>query len=94
MDCSGLVHLTLRTYGVTVPRDAADQYEALAAVDIADVRAGDVYFFAPPDTPPTHVGWVSQPGRLLHASEGRDIEDVPMTTERTSTLMAAARPVG
>ena len=94
MDCSGLVHLTLRTYGVTVPRDASDQYDALQPVEVGDVRAGDVYFFAPPDTPPTHVGWVSRPGRLLHASEGRDVEDVPMTPERTKTLLAAARPVG
>lgn len=94
MDCSGLVHLTLRTYGVTVPRDASDQQEALTPVDVADVRSGDVYFFAPPDTPPTHVGWVSRPGRLLHASEGRDVEDVPMTPERLGTLVAAARPVG
>lgn len=94
MDCSGLVHLTLRTYGVTVPRDASDQYAALAPVEVDHVRAGDVYFFAPPDEPPTHVGWVSQPGRLLHASEGRDVEDVPLTPDRTRTLMAAARPVG
>ena len=94
MDCSGLVHLTLRTFGVTVPRDASDQYDALQPVEVGDVRAGDVYFFAPPDTPPTHVGWVSRPGRLLHASEGRDVEDVPMTPERTKTLLAAARPVG
>ncbi len=94
MDCSGLVHLTLRTYGVTVPRDASDQYTALAPVDVAEVRAGDVYFFAPPDTPPTHVGWVSRPGRLLHASEGHDVAEVPMTPDRERTLVAAARPVG
>jgi hypothetical protein len=93
LDCSGLVHLVLRTYGVTVPRDASDQQDALAPVPPESARPGDVYFFARPGRPAHHVGWVTSAG-MLHATEGRDIEDVPLMDERAATLVAAARPVG
>lgn len=93
LDCSGLVHLVLRTYGVTVPRDACDQQDALTPVPPGSARPGDVYFFARPGRRAHHVGWVSTSG-MLHATEGSAVEDVPLTTERTATLVAAARPVG
>jgi cell wall-associated NlpC family hydrolase len=45
-DCSGLTHLLLAMRGVTIPRDADAQARAGTAVGRADLRPGDLVFFA------------------------------------------------
>jgi hypothetical protein len=94
-DCSGLVHWAWRTLGTTVPRDAYAQQEALSAVDLDAVLSGDLYFFAHPGRRIHHVGIVTAPGRMVHASETGGVlveEDLP--AERMATLVAAARVAG
>jgi hypothetical protein len=100
LDCSGLVHLTLRSFGVRVPRDAHDQAAAPQVHDVAldDVRPGDVYFFARPDERIYHVGFVTRPVApdgtrwMLHAPEGGElIEDAPLAPHRVDHLVAAGR---
>jgi len=101
LDCSGLVHLTLRTHGVKVPRDAFDQAAAIVTVPLDEVRPGDLYFFAQPGGRVYHVGFVTRPvGEdgvrwMLHAPEGsggtRGIEDAPMAEERLRLLVGAGR---
>ena len=99
VDCSGLVHLTLRAAGVTVPRDASDQCAAIEHVHPDSVRPGDLYFFADSGGPVTHVGFVSDTptaGRrpMLHAPElgGRGrVEDTEMSSALLSRLIAAGR---
>ncbi|TQL70208.1 cell wall-associated NlpC family hydrolase [Nocardioides albertanoniae] len=46
IDCSGLVLRAAEAVGVRLPRDAHDQAAALTAIDLDDVRSGDLYFFA------------------------------------------------
>lgn len=94
-DCSGLVHWAWRALGTKVPRDAYAQQEALAPVDLDEVRSGDLYFFAHPGRRIHHVGIVTAPGRMVHASETGGLlveEDLP--AERRATLVAAARVTG
>ncbi|QNN52921.1 C40 family peptidase [Nocardioides mesophilus] len=102
LDCSGLVHLTLRTHGVLVPRDAFDQAAAtrdVLPVPLDEVRPGDLYFFARPGERVYHVGFVTRPVGddgsrwMLHAPEGGagSIEDAPMTSDRVEKLVAAGR---
>lgn len=99
VDCSGLVHLTLRAAGVTVPRDASDQCAAVDRIDPDGARAGDLYFFADSRGPVTHVGFVSgtpAAGRrpMLHAPEldGRGrVEDTLMSDQLRSRLVGAGR---
>ncbi len=59
VDCSGLVHLAWRRFGVTVPRDAHDQATATTPVAVGQERPGDLYFFARPGQPIHHVGFVA-----------------------------------
>ena len=90
LDCSGLVHTVCRVLGVRVPRDAHDQQAVLPPVEPGQAQPGDVYFFARPGKDVHHVGFVSPKG-MLHASEtGAVLTDEPLTTDRTSTLVAAA----
>lgn len=92
IDCSGLVHLVQRTLGRVVPRDARDQAAALPAVALDDVRRGDLYFFARPDRPAHHVGFVVEPGVMLHASDGDGgVVEGRLDAGRSETLVSAAR---
>ena len=92
LDCSGLVHLTWRRLGIVVPRDAWAQAEAATAVDLGDVRSGDLYFFAHPERRIHHVGIVVSPGRMVHASEtGRVLVEEELATDRLETLVGAGR---
>ena len=68
IDCSGLVHLAWRRFGVRLPRDAHDQAAATTAVPLGEERPGDLYFFARPGEPIHHVGFVTgRRARMLHA---------------------------
>ena len=100
LDCSGLVHLTLRALGRLLPRDAHDQAECAAVepVPLDDVRPGDLYFFARPGQRVYHVGFVSGPVEadgtrwMLHAPEGGElIENARLAPHRVETLVSAGR---
>jgi cell wall-associated NlpC family hydrolase len=92
VDCSGLVHLGFRVLGIVVPRDAHDQQAAAAPVPTGDARRGDLYFFAHPGQGVHHVGLVTAPEEMLHATEGTDrVEAGPLDAERRKSLYAAGR---
>jgi cell wall-associated NlpC family hydrolase len=92
MDCSGLVHLGFRVQGLVVPRDADDQQLAATPVETDAVEAGDLYFFGRSGAGVHHVGLVTGPDRMLHATEGADrVEEAPLDDERRETLCAAGR---
>jgi cell wall-associated NlpC family hydrolase len=98
LDCSGLVHLTYRTHGTLVPRDAFDQAEAVEPVPLDEVLPGDLYFFARPGERVYHVGFATrrpEPGGdrwMLHAPEGGElVEDAPMAADRVAKLVSAGR---
>lgn len=91
-DCSGLVHYSYRQAGVVVPRDAHAQHGAALAVPLGEEEPGDLYFFAREDGQVTHVGFVTDRLRMLHAPEsGGLVEDAPMSPERKATLVSAGR---
>jgi gamma-D-glutamyl-L-lysine dipeptidyl-peptidase len=101
LDCSGLVHLVLRSHGVVVPRDACDQADAALPLELDEAGPGDLYFFARPGEAVYHVGFVSHPAgddgvrRMLHAPEGGGlVENAPLATHPVETLVTAGRVVG
>jgi gamma-D-glutamyl-L-lysine dipeptidyl-peptidase len=98
VDCSGLVYLAWRLFGVTLPRDAADQAAATTPIPFGTERPGDLYFFARPNQPIYHVAFVAaEPAGdvrgMLHADgeQGRVVLDVPMTAARAEHLVAVHR---
>jgi cell wall-associated NlpC family hydrolase len=94
IDCSGLVHLAWRRFGVPLPRDASDQASATEPLPPGTEQPGDLYFFARAGRPAHHVGIVSDrgPGHMLHACyERRLVVEEPLTPERAATLAAAHR---
>ncbi|NUR05582.1 MAG: C40 family peptidase [Nocardioidaceae bacterium] len=99
VDCSGLVHRSWRALGTVLPRDAHDQATAVRPVPLAEVRPGDLYFFARPGAKVYHVGFVTRPVAddgtrwMLHAPETGDpyVEDAPLAPHRRDTLVSAGR---
>lgn len=75
IDCSGLVQIVFRTFGVFLPRDASQQVkigETLPFIDNA--LPGDLAFFDNEEGNIIHVGIISGKGRIIHAS-GKVRED-------------------
>ncbi|PZF98932.1 glycoside hydrolase [Micromonospora deserti] len=98
IDCSGLVHLAWRRFGVVLPRDADDQAVATTPVPLGAERPGDLYFFARPGRKIHHIGIVTaepRPGddrRMLHACyRRRRVLEEPLPAERIATLVGAHR---
>ncbi|MEV4630857.1 C40 family peptidase [Micromonospora sp. NPDC049523] len=98
IDCSGLVHLAWRRFGVRLPRDADDQANATTPLPLGAERPGDLYFFARPGRNIHHIGIVTaEPGygdnrRMLHASyTQRRVLEESLTEDRRATLVGAHR---
>ncbi|MEV0431130.1 C40 family peptidase [Micromonospora sp. NPDC050495] len=97
IDCSGLVNLAWRRYGVTLPRDADDQAEATTPLALDEERPGDLYFFARPGRRIHHVGIVTaEPHgdrrRMLHACyRQRRVLEEQLPEDRLATLVGAHR---
>lgn len=92
LDCSGLVHFSLRRLGIVFPRDGGDQYRACMDVPVDQAQPGDLYFFAHPGKEIHHVGIVTGPGRILHSpSTGQDVVEEDMPEERQRTLTTIGR---
>jgi gamma-D-glutamyl-L-lysine dipeptidyl-peptidase len=90
IDCSGLVHLVFRRFGVTVPRDADEQYALGVPVDPTEAEAGDLLFFATPGSARfDHVAVCLGADQVLHASQGAwQVLDEPLPTPHRNDLLA------
>lgn len=98
VDCSGLVLLAWRRFGIRLPRDAEDQAGVTTPVPLGEERPGDLYFFARPGKRIHHIGIVTAPPgpgdnrRMLHACyRKRRVLEERLPAERTATLVAAHR---
>jgi cell wall-associated NlpC family hydrolase len=97
IDCSGLVHLSWRRHGVTLPRDAYNQAAATKPVPLGEELPGDLYVFAEPGQRVHHVGLVAARPRgetrvMLHAcgTTGRVLVE-ELHGDRADTLVGAHR---
>lgn len=79
-DCSGLVHLVYRAYGIAVPRDSDPQSKAGVAVARAALVPGDLLFFSSGGTA-YHVVIYSGSGMIIESpSPGYPVEQIPLSS--------------
>jgi hypothetical protein len=71
VDCSGFTQLTLAEAGISIPRDARDQWRSCAEIPRSDAaRLGDLVFFGSAERGEAHVGLYLGDGYYVH-SRGR-----------------------
>ncbi|MFN2429936.1 MAG: NlpC/P60 family protein [Cryomorphaceae bacterium] len=69
IDCSGFIQLLFIAMGYQLPRDAYQQAEHGDDVAFAEESmAGDLAYFENDKGKITHVGMVTEPGKIIHAS--------------------------
>jgi cell wall-associated NlpC family hydrolase len=91
-DCSGLTFEVYRQFGITLPRDAADQAAAGTRVPKEDLKPGDLVFFAFGGLI-DHVGIYAGGGKMLDSPQtGGAVELVDMWgTPLSAHFVSAAR---
>jgi cell wall-associated NlpC family hydrolase len=72
-DCSGLMQWVFARHGTTLPREARDQYKVGRAINLTDVRPGDLIFFETVSRGASHVGMVIGEGRFVHAPSSNGV---------------------
>lgn len=69
IDCSGLVQIVFKSFGVNLPRDASQQIEYGENVSfLGHAQAGDLAFFNNKDGNISHVGILIDSSNIIHAS--------------------------
>ncbi len=79
VDCSGLVNLSFRAWGVDLPRNAGDQFAAARTVAPAALKPGDLIFSSDAARPAAinHVMIYSGGGMLIEATQDSgDVREV------------------
>lgn len=67
LDCSGFIQTLFRFIGISLPRNASDQYKMGQDVAFENAETGDLAFFGENNVI-GHVGLVADNGRILHVS--------------------------
>ena len=89
IDCSGLIHMSFRSTGRLVPRDADQQEEAGEQLGEDELRAGDLITYGPAGGA-DHVAFWLGDGRILHSTR-RDGVDGVVEEEEPAELRANRR---
>ncbi|NEQ28771.1 MAG: C40 family peptidase [Microcoleus sp. SIO2G3] len=87
-DCSGLMQAAFLAAGIWLPRDAYQQADFAQRIDRADLRSGDLVFFASGDRI-THVGLYLVADQYIHSSgkdQGRNGIAIDLLSESTDAI--------
>ncbi len=87
-DCSGLTQWAWRQAGVSLPRTAAAQYDAIPHVPLSDLQPGDLLFWGYGGI--SHVGMYVGGGDIINAPETGEL--VRIEPIWNSGLVGAGRP--
>lgn len=69
VDCSGLVQTVFRIHGINIPRDASQQVDLGQNIEfITETEPGDIAFFDDKNGKIIHVGIITGPNEIVHAS--------------------------
>lgn len=70
-DCSGFTHSVLKNFGISVPRVSRDQARSGSKVTSANMRPGDLIFYANRSGTINHVGMYIGNGQVVNAASTR-----------------------
>ena len=78
-DCSGLTQYVYKLHGISIPHNAALQFNRGIKITLQQARSGDLVFFG---TPPHHVGMYLGNDMFLHAPSTGDVVKVSRLSSR------------
>lgn len=78
-DCSGLTQYVYKLHGISMPHNAAMQFNRAVKVTLQQARAGDLVFFG---MPPHHVGMYLGDDMFVHAPQTGDVVKVSRLSAR------------
>lgn len=81
-DCSGLTQYVYKLHGISIPHNAALQFNRGIKITLQQARSGDLVFFG---TPPHHVGMYLGNDMFLHAPLTGDVVKVSRLSSRSDT---------
>lgn len=100
-DCSGFVQAVCGLHGLDLPRDSADQMEAVTTLDPGvfgpggwrpeELRTGDLLFFGEGPGAVDHVAFHAGSGRILHAAASNGCVDFDHLEADTGLARALRR---
>ena len=94
-DCSGFVQYVFARHGTPLPREVHSQYLRGQAIDLDEVKAGDLVFFETVSRGASHVGIALGNGRFVHAPSSRGVIRVePYTATYWTRRFVGARRIG
>ncbi len=98
IDCSGLLYLSFKSAGITIPRTAKEQSKIGKRIFIDDLKPGDMVFFAAGKRRRkiTHAGLVTERFddtliRFIHASSSRGVIEVNLLSDYYRKIFIKAR---
>ncbi|MBE4907091.1 C40 family peptidase [Bacillus luteolus] len=72
-DCSGYLTYVFNKFNISLPRTAADQYQAGEKVSNKDIVVGDLVFFTTYKSGASHAGIYVGDNKFIHASSSKGI---------------------
>lgn len=90
-DCSGLTVEAYEAAGIDLARTSFDQFEQGAAVQRADIQAGDLVFFDAAGPGASHVGIATGPNTVISATTSRGVIEHRLTSSYWSSHYLGAR---
>jgi cell wall-associated NlpC family hydrolase len=89
-DCSGFTQYVYAQYRVALPREVKDQFRVGNPIDVDELAAGDLLFFATTDAGPSHVAIAVGEDQFVHAPSTNGVVRI----ERLSSSYWATRYLG
>ncbi|MDA8084816.1 MAG: C40 family peptidase [Nitrospiraceae bacterium] len=95
IDCSGFVYIVYRVNGIYLKRDSYLQADEGSAIQISELRPGDLVFFSGKAKKRiSHVGIYIGNGNFIHASKTENSVIVSSLSDYRKGLVAARRILG
>ncbi|MHB2019916.1 MAG: C40 family peptidase [Candidatus Xenobia bacterium] len=92
IDCSGLTFIVYRLFGITLPRDADQQFAMGVPVAEKELHAGDLIFYGKDASTITHVAIYADDGNVVEASGKHGVRLIAL--HHRSDFQGARRVIG
>jgi len=98
IDCSGLLYVNFKSFGLSIPRNSALQSEYFESVNFVEAQPGDLLFFGSSEENINHAGVITEVDslnsiRFIHTSSNQGVIEENLKSDYwTRKLIKIGRP--